>query len=288
MEILQLTYFRTLAQVEHMTKAAETLHIAQPALSQAISRLEKDLGVRLFDRKGRQIRLNSYGKLFLERVESALDILEEGRKELIDRAGIERGSIYLATSTFDRLSPPIKSFLDQYPDIHFQVKQASMEKLTHLIHDNDIDFCFTAIPIKGDDIESIPILKEDLYIGVPHGHQLANRNSIPLSEASEEPFISYHKDNQMRQMNEAFCREAGFSPRVVCEAEGPTEIANLVRAGLGIAFVGSCNIDDDLVKLKINEPACERTYSLVWKEHHYLSRAAQQFKDFLIQYFSSN
>lgn len=287
LELLQLQYFQMVARLEHMTKAAEKLNIAQPALSQSISRLENDLGVPLFDRKGRKIRLNAYGKIYLEKVEIALKALEEGRRELAERAGIEKGSIYMVASTFDRLSRPLNAYLDKYPDVNFRISQASMEKMTSMIDNPDIDFCFTAIPIDRPDIESIPVLTEEVFLGVPPGHRLAERGGINLNEAAQEHFINYRKGHQLRKMNDAFCHEAGFSPQVVCEAEEPTEIANLVRAGLGVAFVGTCKLDDDLIKLRIKQPLCQRRYELVWQKNRYLSRAATHFKSFLIDYFSS-
>ena len=104
MELLQLRYFRTVARMEHMTKAAQELCIAQPALSKTIARLEEDVGIPLFDRHGGRIRLNTFGKAILDKVEKALALLEEGRKEVSELAGLDQGSIHLATSTLDRLS----------------------------------------------------------------------------------------------------------------------------------------------------------------------------------------
>ncbi|MXQ55761.1 LysR family transcriptional regulator [Shimazuella alba] len=285
MELLQLHYFRTVAQLEHMTKAAEELHIAQPALSQSISRLEKDLGVPLFDRKGRQIKLNSYGKIFLQKAETALKVLEEGQRELSDRAGMEYTSIYIVASAIDRLSGALKKFLSMHPKINFRITQASMDNMAQLIEDPEVDFCFTAVPIVRPGVFTIPVLKEEIFLGVPPGHRFANRSKISLSEAANEPFINYRKGYPFRIMNDTLCYEAGFSPNVVCEADDPGSIASLVRAGLGVAFVGSCKIDDDLTKLRINEPACHRIYELVWLKDRYLSLAARNFRDFLVAYF---
>src|SRR3954454_11868431 len=98
MELLQLKYFQTVARIEHMTKAAEELHIAQPALSKTIARLESDLGVPLFDRHKRQITLNAFGRIFLEQVEIELTALEEGKRRVTEEAGLERGRVFLATT----------------------------------------------------------------------------------------------------------------------------------------------------------------------------------------------
>ncbi|KYG90136.1 LysR family transcriptional regulator [Metasolibacillus sp. FSL H7-0170] len=288
MELLQLYYFRKVAQLEHMTKAAEELHIAQPALSQMIARLESELGVQLFDRKGRKIQLNSIGKQFLQRVDAALKILEEGKREVADRAGVGRGSIYVVASQIDRLTKPMNRFLSLYPDINFRISQASMDSMLQLIDDPDVDFLFTPAKIQRIDVTAIPILSEVIYLGVPRGHRFAERDSISLKEVTEENFINYRKGHPLEQMNKILCQKAGFTPHVVCEADDAESIASLVRAGLGIAFVGSCKMDDDLVKLKITDPVCRRTYELVELKGRYRTAAAQEFCTFLIEYFSKS
>ncbi|UUZ92796.1 LysR family transcriptional regulator [Paenibacillus sp. P25] len=148
MESLQLRYFRTVARMEHMTKAAQELHIAQPALSKTIARLEEDVGVPLFDRHGGRIRLNTFGKAYLARVEQALNLLEEGRKEVSELAGLEHGSIHLATSTMDRLSEPLGEFLSLHPEVNFRITQASAKEMAALAEAGEVDVIFTAIPIE--------------------------------------------------------------------------------------------------------------------------------------------
>ena len=95
MDLVQLEQFRLLARVQHMTRAAEELNIAQPSLSKTIQRLERELGVALFDRPGRQIRLNSFGRAFLERVDEAFFALEEGQRQVRSMADLEQGEIAL-------------------------------------------------------------------------------------------------------------------------------------------------------------------------------------------------
>lgn len=288
MELLQLHYFRTVARLEHITKAAQELHIAQPALSKTIARLEKDLGVPLFDRQGRQIRLNTFGKAFLRNVETALTALEEGRREVADLAGMKRGVIYLATSTLDRLSEPLGAFLSLYPEVNFRITQASMEEMAELIENGEIDFCFTAMPIKCAGIREQPVLNEEVFLAVPPGHRFAEQRSICLSDVADEPFIAYKEEHPFRKMNDEFCRKAGITPNVVCEVEEPAAIGSLVRAGLGVAFVGACKNNEEslLIKLHIDNPVCQRTFQIAWLEKRYLSVAARTFREFIVQYFA--
>lgn len=287
MELLQLRYFQTVARKEHMTKAAQELRIAQPALSKTISRLEEDIGVPLFDRHGGRIRLNSFGKVFLDKVEMALALLDEGRKEVAEMSGLEQGSIHLATSTLDRLSDALGEFLVLYPEVQFKITQASMEEMTHLVETGEVDMCFTALPIDRPDISAMPVLKEDVYLAVPQGHRLAGRKSICLSELAEEPFIGYKEELPFQKMNDLFFQEAGIIPNFVCRVDEPTAIASLVRAGLGVALVGNCGgPNSPLHLLHIESPVCQRYFRIAWHEKRYLSLAARKFRDFLIEYFA--
>jgi len=287
MELLQLRYFRTVARLEHMTKAAQELRIAQPALSKTISRLEEDIGVPLFDRYGGRIRLNAFGKTFLHKVEKALALLEEGRKEVSELAGLEQGSIHLATSTLDRLSDALGEFLALYPEVNFRITQASMEEITNLVEGGEVDLIFTPLPIDRPDICAVSVHKEDVYLAVPQGHRFAGRTGIRLSELAEDPFIGYKEGFPFQQMNDLLLQEAGITPNFVCRVDEPAAIASLVQAGLGVALVGNCRGPNSRMNLlHIEFPVCQRNFQIVWYEKRYLSLAARKFRDFLIGHFA--
>jgi len=289
MELLQLRYFRTVARMEHMTKAAQELLIAQPALSKTISRLEEDVGVPLFDRHGGRIRLNTFGKAFLDKVEKALALLEEGKKEVSELAGLEQGSIHLATTTLDRLSDALGEFLAIHPEVSFRITQASMEEMTHLVETGEVDMCFTALPIDRPDISAVSVLKEDIYLAVPQGHRFAGRKSIRLSEVAEDPFIGYKEGLPFQRMNDLFFQEVGITPNFVCRVDEPAAISSLVRAGLGVALVGNCGgPNSPLNLLHIEFPVCQRNFQIAWHEKRYLSLAARKFREFLIGYFAES
>ncbi|MBD2868250.1 LysR family transcriptional regulator [Paenibacillus arenilitoris] len=287
MELLQLQYFRTVARKEHMTRAAEELRIAQPALSKTISRLEEDLGVPLFDREGRQIRLNAFGKAFLRKVETALTALEEGRKEVREMSGLDQGSIHLATSTLDLLTEPLAEFVSAHPKVSFRITQASAGEMEELLASGEVDICFTPLPLEGPGFKSAQVLNEDVFLAVPPGHRLAGRESVALAEVANDPFIGYKEGMLFQPMNDAFMRKAGISPKFVCRVDEPSAISRLVQAGLGVALVGGCGrvAGTPLTLLPISAPACGRSFQVVWHEKRYLSVAVQQFRDFIVQYF---
>jgi DNA-binding transcriptional LysR family regulator len=286
MELLQLKYFCTVARLEHMTKAAQDLQIAQPALSKTIARLEKDVGVPLFDRDGRHIRLNAFGKAFWNKVEAALTLLEEGQKEVSDLAGLEQGSIHLATSTLDRLSEPLSAFLSLHPNVNFRITQASLEEMAHLIEIGEVDICFTPLPMIKPDFSTLSVLNEDVYLAVPSTHRLARLQSVRLHDVADEPFIGYKEGYHFQIMNEQFFRTAGITPHFVCRVDEPASIANLVSAGLGVALVGNCGGPNSRLQLlSIESPVCQRHFQIIWHNKRYLSMAARSFRDFVVQYF---
>ncbi len=290
MELLQLKYFQTVAGLEHMTKAAEELQIAQPSLSKTISRLEEDLGVPLFDRKNRQLRLNEYGKLFLDRVNRIFLELNEGKREIAERSEQGQSQITLAVSIPRVLPELLSSFLKQYPDIKFQQVLKSTTSMKSQLEKAEIDFCISSVPIEGTDIVWEPLMTEEIYLIVPPEHRLSRREEIVLSEVKNDPFISMNTGFGFRNLTDAFCHEAGFIPNIAFEGDEPGVIGDLVRQGLGIAFIPEISwihhTNPFPNKLRIIEPKCQRTIGLGWSKRRYLSDAAQQFRQYVTDYFS--
>lgn len=288
MELLQLQYFRTVARMEHMTRAAQELLIAQPALSKTIARLEDDVGVPLFDRQSGRIRLNAFGRAFLHKVEAALNLLEEAKREVAELAGLEQGNIRISTSTLTMLTDPIREFLDLHPNVNMQITHASsQEEMARTIESGEADIGFSAMPIDGDGLVQARVMSEELFLVVPRKHRLADRPAVRLADAAEEPFVGYKEGFVFQETNEALFRQAGIAPRFVCRVDEPAAVLSLVRAGLGVALFGCADPDDpELVYLPIERPVCRRDYWLIWTEKRYLSLAARKFIDFTVNFFT--
>ncbi|WP_256757511.1 LysR family transcriptional regulator [Cohnella sp. WQ 127256] len=290
MDLLHLQYFQTVARLEHMTNAANELHVAQPALSLTIARLEKEIGVPLFDRNGRQIRLNAYGKAYLEKVNIALTALDEGKREALDMAGMERGSISLVVTTLSKFSELLEPFVSIHPHVRFHITQTSTEEVKlQQIKSGEVDFCFTtSTPDMEAVLGGLPLLNEEILLAVPSQHRLSGRNSIHLDEVAHESFISLKAGNSLRELSDSFCRQAGFNPNIVCESDEPSTIGSLVRTGLGVAFLpASAKYDNSSLQLlHIEEPVCEWTLQMVWLKKRYLSKAARTFRDYVVEHYT--
>jgi DNA-binding transcriptional LysR family regulator len=289
MELLQLKYFQCVARLEHMTKAAEQLQIAQPSLSKTIARLEEDIGVPLFDRRGRQVRLNAYGRIFLERIDRAFMELTEAQREIRDLAGLNQGTITLSVSVPRILPELLGAFFAEYPDVRLRQVLQSTSAMMRDLENGEVDLCISSVPIMGPDIVWQPLMTEEIFLIVPPHHELANRDSVCLREVSHLPFISMNEGFGFRDLTDGFCRQAGFVPYIAFEGDQPDVIGGLVQQGLGIAFVPALTWRKTSQRmthrLRILDPVCQRTIGLAWSRRRYLSQAAQCFRDFVVKFF---
>lgn len=287
MDLLQLRYFQTVARLEHMTHAAQELHIPQPALSKTISNLEKKLGHSLFDRRKKNIYLNEYGKIFLESVDKILNELENVQYKLDDLSKKKSGDVKLAVFAASNLIPDIlSSFHKLYPNINFSLIQHN----SNSIIENDFDLCIsTSQDTLNNNYTVIPLIKEEIFLSVPLTHLLAKRNSLKLIEAENDNFISLKKGKELRNITDNFCNFSGFSPNIIFESDDPSTVRELIKSGQGVAFIPEVSwggtIGDSMKLLHIDEPTCSRTISLIIKNNQYMPQAVSLFRDFIIEYF---
>ncbi|TKI56662.1 LysR family transcriptional regulator [Brevibacillus antibioticus] len=287
MELLQLQYFLTVARMEHVTEAAQRLHVTQSSLSKTIQRLEDDLGVPLFDRKGRKLRLNEFGSKFLCRVERALFELEQGKLELSDLSNPEHGTLELAVTTASTLPNILREFRKKRPDIQFHVQMLTTHEMVTLLHRGEVDFCLSSPPIQEDGIECQIVFLDPILVAVPRGHRLADRNIISLTELKDESFVGVKRGYGTRDLVDSICKSAGFAPTYVYEGDEPARLIQLVEAEIGIAFIPSTARDsrEQIKYLQVENHEFVREIALLWHKSRYISRAAQDFRDVVVDYF---
>ena len=288
MELQQLEYFRVVARTQHVTQAAEELAMTQPALSRAMSRLERDLGVALFDHRGRSVRLNRYGQAFLRHVERALAAIEEGRRELVDLADRDAGVIAfgfahaLGTTVVPDL---IASFRQQYPRARFQLLQNASHIILEELEAGDVDLALVSpVPPTSERIESIELASEELFLVVPHDHRFAKRKSVRLSELRDDTFVCLREGYGLRTLTDLFCEQAGFAPKIAFEGEEIATLRGLVTVGLGVAIIpaASSPAESTPPQLHISEPICRRSIGLLWEPARYQPELAQAFRHHII------
>lgn len=292
MELYQLRYFQKIAQLEHLTRAAEALSISQPALSRSLARLEAELGAPLFDRVGRQIRLNQLGRVFLARVDRVLKEIEEGERELADLGGPERGRVALGlTRTLSAEPVPdlLHEFRARYPGVSFRIAQNSTPRVLQQLVGGDVDLCLLPVPIAHPGIGWTALVTQPLLLAVPPEHRLARAAEVALSEVAGEDFVGLATDTKLRQASDALCAEAGFTPRFAFEGEELALVFRLVATGLGVALIPAHAWDafaePKPVAVRLREPQAEWAVGLAWPEERYLTAAPRLFRAFVTERF---
>jgi DNA-binding transcriptional LysR family regulator len=288
-DLLQLRYFQVVARHEHVSRAAEELRVAQPALSRSIARLEAELGVALFDRHGRRVTLNRFGAAFLARANIALSELDQARSELHDAAGLAHGSVAVAAETLRTVTDVIAAFLAEHPDVSFRLFQSSAPNMSTQLQAGEADLCFASQPIQAGGLESAELFREEVLLCVPPAHRLAGRGRVTIGDLAGEPFVTTRPGYWVRTLADQLFAESGHAPpAVACEGDEPSVIRGLISAGVGIGLLprlGRQAPHPPVAWLHLDAPGCERTLSVVWRRDAYLSAAARGFRDFAVRYF---
>lgn len=290
MNLNQLYYFKTLAKLEHYTRAAEQLSISQPSLSHAISELENELGTFLFEKQGRNVVLTKYGKLYLSYVENALNELELGKKQLQTLMSISDGHIDLAfISSIGAYFIPnlITSFLsnEQYKNIHFSCSEGNTTELIQGLKKENYELVFCSYVKNETNIEFVPIYEQKLVVIVPYNHPLSSRDYIDLKDTEPYSFVYYTKESGLRPIIEDMFASIGVVPNISSEVEEDNSIAGLVAANMGIAVV----TDNPTIRnfnlkiLPIISPSCKRYVYLAYIKNKFLSPAVLGFKNYIIK-----
>lgn len=288
MNLYHLRYFVQLAHQQHYTKAAEQLCITQPSLSHAISQLEKELGVPLFEKSKRNTRLTQLGEQFLACVESALTTLDSGVEALqrtAKGAGLVRLGI-LRTLGIDFIPQLVQTFQQQYPDnnIQFTFGINVTQKLLDGLKEHRYDLVFASKPNKEQGFDFVPVDRQDLVLIVPRDHPLANRFAVDLAETSPYPYVYFSRDSGLRYVVDGLFEKINETPQIAYEIEEDQVIAGMVAHRFGIAVVPYMDMLLRLnVKiLQISRPTWERKFYMIADKHTYLPPAAQKFQQFVL------
>ncbi|WP_318588269.1 LysR family transcriptional regulator [Bacillus thuringiensis] len=291
MEWQQLEYFCVVAKTEHFRKAAEQLSISQPALSRSINKLEQELGVPLFDRSGRTVQLNRFGKLFLDRVERGLNEISIGVKEIEQLKNPYTGIVsvsFLQTLGITILPEIISGFNKKYPHVEIQLYQYNILNSIQQLLNRKVDLCLINSFESSTNIKWHPLREEEFFLYVPANHRFAKRSSVALSELAEENFVGFKKGLGMRAIIHNICEKAGFIPKLKFEGEDVFTLAGLVSSGLGVTIIPEFNgiSSEKIKKISISEPYCNRQIGIAWLNEDSLTPSAELFRKFVIELFS--
>jgi DNA-binding transcriptional LysR family regulator len=252
MELRHLRYFMAVAEELHFGRAAERLNMAQPPLSQQVRALEDELGVRLFERSSRRVRLTEAGEIFEGRarriLESADMAVDEARRAA--RGELGRVTVGIMSSAMLPTFPPIlRHYRAGRPDVEVAFAQLHSNEQLDAVREGRIDVGFVDISARGGrtDVNGVavhvePVWRETLVAALPREHPLAGRARIGLAELADDPFIMMPRLPATGLYDRViqFCQDAGFNPAVRQEAQQLPVVVTLVAAGVGVALVPGC------------------------------------------------
>jgi LysR family hydrogen peroxide-inducible transcriptional activator len=240
MELHQLRYFCAVAGSGSFSRAAEQSHVAQPSLSQQIIKLEEELGARLFDRLGRSVRLTELGKTFLPRARAVLRELEAAKGDVVERKNFVGGPVtvgVIPTVGPYFLPRVLTSFSRKFPQVRFTVVEEITPVLLGRLRAGAIDVAILALPIRGHEFETTPLLTERLFAALPKNHRLAKRTAISLRDLRSEPFLLLRDGHCFRDTAVAACDRVRLRPQIIFESGQFTSLLSMVGAGMGVSIV---------------------------------------------------
>ncbi len=288
MELRHLRYFEAVARHSHVTRAAAELHIAQPALSKQISQLEHELGVALFDRVGRNVRLTEAGESLLPHARAVMAQVEAARAEMAERIGLRKGraTVGAPPTVGTQLLPTVlATFNKRYPGIELRLHEAGVQTLLDLLETGLTDVAVVTLPVDDENLTVVPIFTEEMVIAVWLGHPMAGRSEVTISELQGEPWVLSPENYELREAALVACERAGFSPRVVLDGGETDTLLRFVAAGVGIALVPRLAVQGatDLVALRVSDQKLNRSLGVVWRGDRVASPAARALREFLVE-----
>lgn len=284
-----LRYFKTLAETEHYTHAAELLDLTQPSLSHAINKLEEELGIFLFEKQGRNIKLTKYGKIFYSYVFNAMDNIDHGITYLQslasqDQGTIDLGFIYTLGSYY--IPSVIQTFLETNNMINFNLRQGTTIDIIEQIKKETLDIGFCSFSENDNKLNFIPVVKEEMIVIVSNNHPLAHLDQVDLGQLCNEKFIYYSKYSGLRPYIDKAVKDSHLTPNIICEVEEDSAIFGLVDINYGIAIVPNVKSLDlfNVKKITITNPIDERFIYMVTLKNKYNIPSVNKFISFMMHH----
>jgi LysR family transcriptional activator of glutamate synthase operon len=281
----ELAWFVVLAETEHMTRAADRLDVAQPTLSRALRRLEREMGAPLFDRVNRRLRLNRSGEILLEHARRGLAELDAARERIVSWHDPDRGTIRLAFlhSIATWLAPDVlRTYRSRAPGVTVELTQGVGHEILDHLRAGRVDVALTTTPPDGEDLGWVPLHREQLCLAVPAGRPLARREQIDLAEVVDEPFVVLREPIGFRRLTDELCARAGITPRVAFEGTEIGTMEGLVAAELGVAVVPAPRPDraePGVAYVPLTDEGAHRVIGLVWTRHRAATPVVAAFVD---------
>lgn len=285
MDVRQIRYFLEVVKAGGFHRAAASLHIAQPAISVAIRRLEEELGIRLLAREGKKVRLTVEGQIFFPRAVAFEELLKNVVLEMSELRGLERGELkiglpsMLASHVFPTV---IKNFHQAHPGLHISVMGGGGVRIADLIARGEVELGVIAGANVPEGLEYWPLLREEMVACVATGHRLASAPTITLDEFASERLFLFERGYYQRELLESSFMKKRINPEVAFETNHVSLLASMTSGGNGITTLlrVAAETYPDLIPVSF-APKMFIDAGVGWKRDVYLSSAAKAFLDIL-------
>lgn len=295
MEFRHLRYFLAVADALHFTKAAEGLHVSQPALSAQVKQLEQEVGVPLFDRLGRSVHLTRAGMIFREHARRALREMELAQATIAQEEGLQRGQLTVGVvQTVNAYLVPeiVTRFSTKYPLVSLKLDELSGPDIEAGVENGALDMGIGFVPVTSERIESQPLFEEDFVLIASPGHRLARRRQLSLSALAEESLILLPDIFCTRRLLNASFERVGAQPKIIVEMNSIEGILATVRTSKLATVLPRLSLgggrNNGLRGIPLKNPTPRRGVGLLWKKGGYRSGAvralAEQVKAVVKQY----
>lgn len=287
MDLRQLRVFVEIVRQGSFTRAAEKLHIAQPAVSISLRKLEEELELTLLNRQEKRVTLTAEGENLLRHAERILDNLAAAETEMAELRGLSHGEVrigippMMSSYYFPRI---IRRFRDRYPNLTLSVSGEGAASIRRMISRGEIDMGVVAGRKLLDGLESQHFLREEIVACVPLDHPLAGRRTLSLAEFLREPLLLFKEGYYMRELIDELVAGEELRPQVVFETNLFSLVRSLIKQGMGISTFLRMVVDGDEQLAAVSfDPPLHLDLLIAWKADRSLSRANRAFIDFLLE-----
>lgn len=291
MDLVQLKYFKALAETENLTRTAEKLYLSAPALSGSIGKLERELGVTLFDRSsGKTLRLNDKGRILLESVNQIFDILDNTKAHLQELKETEELSLSIAVASPMLFQDLFIAFRELHPEIRISHVYLNLKQISDEEALKQFDFLIAPPEdVNVQTMQSVPLYNNDRPVLMVYPeHPFARRDSVDVQELREMPFVAVTKDVSSRKMFDRIFAEAGFAPKVIYECDHLMRdqlVKEKQGVGISTLFAMRSVNSSRLCYISLANCTYTRGQSLFYPLHRTQTKAALLFQKFSVDYY---
>ncbi len=286
MDIKQLEVLVTVAKEKSFSRAAEVLDRTQPAVSQAIRRLEHEIGEQLFDRSSKDGTLTFAGEVLLDYARQMLNLRQTAQNALSEMRELHSGKITISANehTVFALLPVIREFRKRHPLIKIEVRRGVASRIPKEITAREVELGVISFKPSDESVKSVPMFADELLLIVAPSHRLASRHTVSVTDLGSEVFVAHNAPSPYRQRVIETFEKCKTALNILVELPSLEAIKRLVESGVGIALVPKLSAhqeiaDGRLVGLSVKEMRLVRKLNIVYRKNSTLSHAAQAFID---------